>query len=115
MIKLYGVPNCQQIRKTKGLFEEHNIEYEFVHVKKTPVSADFLREVVKQLRLGTVLNNKGMTYRKLGLKDMNLSDEELFEWLVKEQAMIKRPLIEKNNRFWVGFDEKEILEFLLKN
>jgi len=112
MVKLYGVPNCQQIRKTKALFEENNIEYEFIHVKKTPLSKEQLQKVVAQLGLEKALNSKGATYRKLGLKQMDLSEEELFSWLLKEQGMIKRPLIEKDGRFWIGFDPEGILKFL---
>lgn len=65
-----------------------------------------------QLGLDIVLNSKGATFRKLGLKDMGLNDDELFQRLLKEQGMIKRPLIEKNGRFRIGFDETGILEFV---
>lgn len=112
MIKLYGVPNCQKIRKTKALFEENAIEYEFVNVKKHPLTREELQAVVEQLGLENVLNSKGPTFRKLGLKGKNLSDDELFEWLLKEQGMINRPLIKKDNRYWIGFDEQGILNFV---
>jgi len=62
--------------------------------------------------LDVVLNSKGATYRKLGLKTMDLKEEELLLWLVKEQGMIKRPLIENKGRFWIGFDEEGILGFV---
>ena len=112
MVKLYGVPSCQQIRKTKALFEENNIPYDFINVKKHPVPEEFLREVVKQVGLEKAVNTKGTTYRKLGLKQMELNDEQLFQWLLKEQSMIKRPLIEKDGRFWIGFDSEGILNFI---
>ncbi len=92
--------------------EENNIEYEFVNFKKTPVGEDFIRDVVHQLGMDVVLNSKGATYRKLGLKKMDLKEEDLLQWLVKEQGMIKRPLIEHKGRFWIGFDEEGILGFL---
>ena len=92
--------------------EENSVEYEFINFKKTPVSEAFIRDVVHQLSLDAVLNSKGATYRKLGLKQMDLKEEELLLWLVKEQGMIKRPLIENKGRFWIGFDEKGILGFV---
>jgi len=112
VIKLYGVPTCQQIRKTKALFEENNISYEFVNVKKQPVSESFLRKVVDQLGLEKAVNTKGTTYRKLGLKNMDLDEEQLFQWLLKEQSMIKRPLIEKDGQFWIGFEPEGIMNFI---
>lgn len=91
---------------------DNNIDYEFINVKKTPVGEDFIRDVVHQLGMDVVLNSKGATYRKLGLKKMDLKEEDLLQWLVKEQGMIKRPLIEYKGRFWIGFDETGILDFL---
>ncbi len=112
MIVLYGVPTCQKIRKTKALLEELNVEYQFVNVRKTPVSEEQLRQIVKQLGLEKVVNSKGPTYRKLGLKDKNLDDEALFQILLKEQGMITRPLIQKGDQYWIGFDEEGIKQFV---
>ncbi len=112
MVIVYGVPQCQKTRKTKALLEANGIEYEFVNVKKQPISREQLKKIVDQLGLSRVLNAKGPTYRKLGLKDQNLSEDELFEWLLKEQGMITRPLIQKGEAYWVGFDEQGILNFV---
>jgi len=115
MVILYGVPTCKQFRDSKTLFEENNIEYEFVNVKKQPISEKQLKEAVSQVGLNELVNSKGTTFRKLGLKDMNLSENELFQWLHKEQGMIKRPLIEKDGKFWAnskGFNAEAILKFL---
>ncbi len=112
MVIVYGVPQCQKTRKTKALLEANGIEYEFINVKKQPISREQLKKIVDQLGLASVLNAKGPTYRKLGLKDQNLSEDELFEWLLKEQGMITRPLIQKGEAYWVGFDEQGILNFV---
>ena len=115
MVKLYGVPTCKQIRDSKALFEEEKIEYDFINVKKQPLSIEQLKEAAKQVGLDNLVNSKGATYRKLGLKDMNLSDDELLQWLHKEQGMIKRPLLEKEGKFWgssKGFDREDILAFV---
>lgn len=88
------------------------MDYDFINLKKAPVSDTFLRDVVHQLGIDRVVNSKGTTYRKLGLKQKNLNEEELFEVLITEQGMIKRPLIENKGRFWIGFDETAILDFV---
>ncbi len=112
MIKLYGVPTCKKIRNTKQLLDEHGIEYQFVNVKKTPLSEAQLNNVRQQLGLDRILNRKGPTYRKLGLKDKILDENSLFQYLRREQNMINRPLLEKDGQFWAGYDEKGILEFV---
>jgi len=65
-----------------------------------------------ELGMDQVANRKSATYRKLGLKDKNLNDEQLFAVLVGEQGMIRRPLIEKDDRFFCGFDEEAIIAFV---
>ena len=77
-----------------------------------PLNQETLRLAVNQLGLDIVLNRKGMLYRKLGLKDKKLSTKQLFEELLKEQGMIKRPIIEKDGLFHCGYDETAILGFL---
>jgi Spx/MgsR family transcriptional regulator len=115
MIHLYGVPTCKQIRDSKTLFAEQNIEYEFTNVKKKPLTLKQLEDAASQIGLENLINSKGPTYRKLGLKNMNLSDKELLQWLLKEQGMIKRPLIHKNGKYWgnsKGFNKEAILDFI---
>jgi len=93
------------------VYDENNISYEFQNLKKEPLEENFLRDVVRQLGLDVVVNSKGMTYRKLGLKDKNLSEEDLIKVLLEEQGMIKRPLVENKGRFRIGFDEQKLLDF----
>ena len=114
MVKLYGVPACRQIQKSKKLFEEKNIDYEFVNVKKTPLSAVKLQEMVARLGLPAMVNSKGPTYRKLGLKGKVLSDDELVRILLENQNMINRPLLEKDGKYWIApkYDEQEMLDFI---
>lgn len=112
MIRLYGIPNCKQITNTKALFKENGIEYKFIHVKKTPIPQEQLSEIISQLGQDIVVNRRGMMYRKLGLKDKNLSPQEEFKYLLSKQGMIKRPLIEKEGKYLIGFDENVILNFV---
>lgn len=114
MIRIYGVPTCDKIKKTQKLLENNNIAFTFVNVRKEPISKDKLRTITNLLNLENVLNRKGLLFRKLGLKDKSLSDSQLFEELFREQGMIKRPLIEKDGRFWIGYNEEDILKFLTK-
>jgi len=114
VLKVYGVPSCDQIKKTKTFLQKENIEYTFVNIRKEALDREKLTKVIVQLGVDTVLNRRGMLYRKLGLKDKNLNNDQLAEELFNEQGMIKRPLIENNNMFHIGYDEQAILTFLKK-
>ena len=112
MIKVYGVPSCDQIKKTKTFFQKENIEFTFVNIRKETLDRDKLNKVIDQLGIDVVLNRRGMLYRKLGLKDKNLNNDQLADELFNEQGMIKRPLIEQGKMFHIGYNEQEILKFL---
>ena len=99
MITLYGVPSCNKIRDAKVILENNNITYQFVNVKKTPIPEDQLNKIVSQLGIDRVVNKQGLIYKKLGLKALNLNDQQIFKWLYKEQGMIKRPLLENDGQF----------------
>jgi len=112
MIRLYGIPNCNKIRNTRNLFGEIGIEYEFINVRKTPVTEDKLKTIVSKLGIDTLFNTKGTTYRRLNLDYKKMDQNDKFQALFKEQSMIKRPLIEKDGEYHVGFDELAIKSFI---
>jgi len=112
LVKVYGVPSCDQIKKTKSLLENNIILFTFVNIRKQPLEQIKLDRIISQLGIDIVLNRRGMLYRKLGLKDKNLSDADLATEVFNEQGMIKRPLIEFKNKFLIGYDEQAILSFL---
>lgn len=104
MIKVYGIKNCGSVKKALNFLEERKIQYEFIDFKKTPPSQEELELWLKTIPLTTLCNSKGTTYKKLGLKDKNLSQEEIKDYLLKEPTLIKRPVISTPNETIVGFD-----------
>ena len=112
MITVFGVPSWGQIRKTKSLLESKNIEYEFINVKKTPLEKVKLSDVANAIGMDLIFNMKGPTFRKMKLDYSTLSDTKKLDLLFENQNMIKRPLIEKGNKYIAGYDEDKILGFV---
>ena len=113
MIKMYGIPTCGSIKKAKKFFNDNNIEFEFIDLKKTPVRCDKINEWLKQVDIKTLFNSRGTKYRTLKLKELNLDDDGKIEWLCKENLLIKRPVIEYNDKVIVAFDEEKYKELFL--
>lgn len=113
MIKMYGIPTCGSIKKAKKFFNDNNIEFEFIDFKKTPVGCDKINEWLKQVDIKTLFNSRGTKYRTLKLKELNLDDDSKIEWLCKENLLIKRPVIEYNDKIIVAFDEEKYKELFL--
>lgn len=112
MLKVYGIKNCNKVRDTFKWLNENEIEYEFINLKKEPLSEGKLDEFVHKVGLDVLINKRGTTYRKLGLKDKDLSEDELFDVLLENQTMIKRPVLELDDAVMVGYDEDAFESFV---
>jgi Spx/MgsR family transcriptional regulator len=109
-MKVYGIKTCGSVRKALKFFKENDITYELIDFKKQLVGEDEVSSWLKHVSIDTLLNNKGTTYRTLKLKDLNLDDNAKKQWLIKENMLIKRPVIEFKDAVIVGFDEDHYKE-----
>jgi len=112
MLHLIGIKNCNKVRDTKNWLEDNNQKHEFIDLKKEPLSETELADLKDKVGLDVLINKRGMTWKRLGLKDKNLSEKELFETLHNNQTMIKRPVLIKDEAVLVGYDEEAFKEFL---
>ncbi len=110
MIKVYGIKTCGSVRKALKFFKDKEIEVEFTDIRKTPQGCDKIEKWVSKVDVNILFNNKGTKYRQLGLKELNLDENGKKEWLCKENMLLKRPVIEKDDDVIVGFDEEKYKE-----
>jgi Spx/MgsR family transcriptional regulator len=107
MIKVYGIKTCDTVRKALKFLRERGVEFEFIDLKKEPVDCDTIDRWLEKVEIGTLFNRRGTKYRTLKLKELNLDEAGMREWLCKENLLLKRPVIEmEEGRVIVGFDEK---------
>ena len=105
MVTVYGIKNCDSVKKALAFFKKHEIEYNFIDFKSTPVDCATIKNWLKHTDLKTLLNTRGTTYRNLGLKATDLDDEAKIQWLGKENLLIKRPVVEYDGTLLVAFDQ----------
>lgn len=105
MTTIYGIKNCDTMKKAFTFLDNKGIEYEFVDVKKEPLSREEIARFAYLVGIDTLVNRKGTTWRKLEIGDKELSDDELIDLLQEHQTMIKRPVLEHDDSVMVGFDE----------
>ncbi len=106
MIKVYGIKNCDSVKKALSFFKKHDLEYELHDFKSDPLSCERVSTWLKTVDMKTLFNARSTTYRNLKLKNMSLDDSAKQEWLCKENLLIKRPVIELNDKIIVGFNEE---------
>ncbi|WP_233702055.1 arsenate reductase family protein [Helicobacter enhydrae] len=111
-MKVWGIKNCQSVKKALEVLERKNIAYVFIDYKKNPPSAAQIGQWVQQVGIDIVLNVKGKTYRDLQLKDKNLSLDAKIAMMCEYPTLIKRPILEKDEEVYFGFDEQKYEEIL---
>lgn len=112
MLHVIGIKNCDTIKKTKRWLTENEVEFEFIDLKKEPLTIDEIKELEYKVGLDVLVNKRGTTYRNLGLKDKNLSDQDMIQTLQENQSMIKRPVLVLDEAVLVGYDEEAFKNFV---
>ncbi len=105
MVKLYGIKNCDSVKKAVKFLKEHAIDFEFIDFKTTPVDTDILTLWLKQVPMKQLFNTRGTTYRTLNLKSLELDEPQQLQWLAKENLLIKRPVLDLDGKITVAFDQ----------
>lgn len=113
--KVYGIKNCNTMKKTFSWLEQHGIAYEFHDYKKSGISIEKLLTWSRQVGWEVLLNQKGTTWRNLSEQEKNeINSEEPAIFLMHQKtSIIKRPIIENGKeKIIVGFDENKYLKLL---
>jgi len=106
MIILYGITNCDTVKKARTWLTAQGLMYEFHDFKKVGVPADRLAAWVSALGWPKLLNRQGTAWRKLDpLEQAGAVDAISAQALMRAQpSLIKRPVVEWGSRTTVGFD-----------
>ena len=106
-ITVYGISNCDIIKKTLDWYKKKNIPVDFYDYKKYGIKKEKLAEWCKEVGWELLLNKKSTTWRSLSLEDQQkVTNEKMAIQLMMEYtSIIKRPVIEMNNKIIVGFNE----------
>ncbi len=113
MIKIYGIPNCDTMKKARKWLESHDVAYEFHDYKKLGVPENNLKSWVKQAGWEAVLNKRGTTWRKLDEKTRNnINQDSAIMIMLDNPSIIKRPVLESGKTLIIGFNETEYQQLL---
>lgn len=114
-LQIYGIPNCDTIKKARQWLDANGLEYSFHDYKKEGADAAKVAGWIAQLGADAVINRRGTTFRKLS--DSQKAEAESHEpvaLLVQQPSMIKRPIVEHSNGILAGFKEDEWSAALLQ-
>lgn len=106
---VYGIKNCNTVKKALHWLEEHNIDHQFHDYKKLGITAEKIAEWQNKVSWEMLINKRGTTWRKLPteVQDQVTNAEAAKEVMIAQTSLIKRPIIEMKDHIIVGFNEEE--------
>lgn len=104
-VTMYGIKNCDTIKKARKWLDDHKVEYAFHDYRKDGLDAAQLDVWCKDVGFEALVNKRGTTWRKLpdAIKD-NLTEASAIQVMLENPSIIKRPLLETGNTRLLGFD-----------
>lgn len=105
MITLYGIKNCDTVRKARQWLEAHAIVYRFHDFRSDGLTRQQLQHILVQCDWKTVLNRRSATWKTLGNSISQPLDAQSASALMLEYpTLIKRPILDTGDEIIVGFD-----------
>lgn len=108
-MKVYGIPNCNTVKKAQDWLKSNHLDFEFHNFKKEGITAEKLSEWFNAFGWEKVINKQGLTFKKLSKEEqlaINTPDK-VIAYLIQNTSAIKRPIVEENGvAILIGFDEE---------
>lgn len=115
-VTVYGIPNCDTIRKARRWLDEHGVAYVFHDYKKAGIERAKLEAWTEKAGWETLLNRAGTTFRQLSETDKSGIDRrKAIRLMLANPSMIKRPVVERGRTLMVGFDLARYAQFFRRS
>jgi arsenate reductase (glutaredoxin) len=107
-VKLYGIPNCDTMKKARTWLDSHGVGYQFHDYKAAGIERAKLAAWSKVVGWEVLLNRAGTTFRKLPDESKeNLDEKKAIALMLAQPSMIKRPVLERGTILLVGFSPEK--------
>ena len=103
-IKVYGIKNCDTVKKALVYLNDCDIDYEFIDFRRNPISQQVLKKMVESVGWELLINKRSTTYRSLSEEEKSNINYDLVS---KLPTLIKRPVLIYGENITVGFTEQQ--------
>lgn len=113
---LYGIPNCDTVKKARTWLDQQEIAYSFHDFKKAGISRDLINTWLRDLDWETLVNRKGTTWRALSeeQKASVVDAHSATALMLESPSVIKRPVLSYVDRTYVGFSNDHYQQIFKK-
>ena len=114
MYIIYGIKNCNTMKKAFTWLDEHQINYQFHNYKTDGLSAELLNDLLKLVDWQSLLNTRGTTWRKLdeALRNQIDNQDAAIKIMLANPSILKRPLLIDGKQALLGFSEESYSQFV---
>jgi arsenate reductase len=106
---LYGIANCDTVKKTRKLLDALGVDYAFHDYKKAGLDAALAETLLGAISLEVLINKRGTTWRKLtAAQQDDLDLRRAPQLIMANPSLVRRPIIRHGNDWIVGFDEAQL-------
>ena len=103
-ITIYGIKNCDTMKKARAWLDKQGVEYAFHDYKSAGIERAKLEGWAKKAGWETLLNRAGTTFKKLPDKDKeDVTEKKAIALMLAQPSMIKRPVLDRDGKLLVGF------------
>ena len=104
IVTIYGIKNCDTMKKARAWLEEHGVPYAFHDYKLEGIERERLEAWARDVSWEALINRAGTTFRKLPeVNRADLDKEKAIALMLDQPSMIKRPVLDAGGRLLVGF------------
>lgn len=114
---IYGIPNCNTVKKAQDWLKANQIAFEFHDFKKNGITAQKLTEWFNAFGWEKVINKNGLTFKKLSKDEQAAisTADAVVNYLLQNTSAIKRPIVELDGKaVLIGFNEEQYTQILLE-
>jgi regulatory protein spx len=114
MVTLYVTASCTSCRKAKAWLQEHQIDFIERNIVNEPLTVSEIKSILRLTEDGTddIISTNSKTYKELNVDIDALPLNELYELIIENPQMLRRPIIQDHKRLQVGYNDEEIRSFL---
>ena len=103
-IKVYGIKNCDTVKKALVYLNDHDVNYQFIDFRQNPISQQVLIKMVESVGWELLINKRSTTYRSLSEEEKSNINYDL---VLRLPTLIKRPVLVRGENIMVGFSEQQ--------
>ena len=104
MITLYGIKNCDTVKKTRKWLDTHRIEYQYHDFREDGLDPDAVAAWIEELGWQNLLNRRSTSWKALGEQArMSMDEAHAHKAILSHPTLIKRPLLDTGQQRFVGF------------